>query len=200
MAVNAMRHGKRAAVVACLMALSSPALCASWSDWVKVDGFGTVGAYMADDPIATARVDGRQSSGSRDGQWRYDGDTQLSVQATVNPAGPWRAVLQMLSKKDYQGSQQPHVEWAYASWQARPELNIKLGRTVIPVYLDSDFRNLFYAQTWARPPSVFYGQNNVTYQDGLSLVYEQALGGGDLGLEAFAGQSRVRTQNKDGST
>ena len=36
-----------------------PASAASaWADWIRVDGFGTIGMYQADDPVERARAAG----------------------------------------------------------------------------------------------------------------------------------------------
>ena len=53
------------------------------ADWLKIDGFGTIGAYKGNSDAAGVRVDTRQSSYSKN-EWRFDGDTQASIQATLN--------------------------------------------------------------------------------------------------------------------
>jgi len=43
-------------------------------DWLKLDGFGTLSAYRADDPVASVRPDARNAVASLRG-WRLDGDS-----------------------------------------------------------------------------------------------------------------------------
>ncbi|MGL4997240.1 MAG: hypothetical protein ACRC6G_13835, partial [Deefgea sp.] len=123
---------------------------------------------------------------------RFDGDSQLSLQAIVNPQGRVKGVVQVLAKQDYQGSQQPSLEWAYIGWNATPELSIKLGRATTSLFLMSDYRNLFYAQTMVRPPPEVYNLNSISNLDGLHAVWQGALPTGALTLEAYAGQTTIK--------
>lgn len=160
------------------------------SDWLKFDGFGTLGAFKANDPVAGLRADSRQSTYSLN-EWRFDGDTQASIQATLNPNGKLKAVLQLISKKDINSSHKPTVEWAYVSYPLTSELDVKVGRTVAPVFMMSDYRNLAYSQTTARPQNEVYAINPITYQDGVTGRWEKKMGSGMLGVEGFFGKTTV---------
>lgn len=175
--------------VAGLMVLPS-AHADDLSDWLKFDGFGTIGAFKANDPVAGLRADSRQSTYSLN-EWRFDGDTQASIQATLNPNGKLKAVLQLISKKDINSSHKPTVEWAYVSYPLTSELDIKVGRTVAPVFMMSDYRNLAYSQTTVRPQNEVYAINPITYQDGVTGRWEKKIGSGMFAVEGFFGKTKV---------
>ena len=85
-------------------------------------------------------------------------DTGAPVSPDYGPQGnafngKVKGVLQLLSKKTLENTYRPTVQWAYLDWQASRDLNLKLGRTVSPIFLLSDYSNLNYSQTMARPPS-----------------------------------------------
>ena len=160
------------------------------SDWLKFDGFGTVGTFKANDPVAGLRADSRQSTYSLN-EWRFDGDTQASIQATLNPNGKLKAVLQLISKKDINSSHKPTVAWAYVSYPITSELDVKVGRTVAPVFMMSDYRNLAYSQTTVRPQNEVYAINPITYQDGVTGRWEKKMGSGMLAVEGFFGKTKV---------
>jgi hypothetical protein len=60
-------------LAALLLLVSSQARALDLPDWLQLSGFGTVGAFRADSPVATVRADNRTSTGSRD-DTRYDQD------------------------------------------------------------------------------------------------------------------------------
>ena len=186
-------NSRLATLLLCIV--SAPAMAGiELGDWVRVDGFGTIGMYQADDPVAGYRVESTQRAYSRNAL-RFDGDTQLSLQAILNPHGPVKGVVQLLSKKACEGNYKPRVEWAYLSWDVNKELNLKVGRTVAPVFLLSDYRNLNYAQTMARPSSEAYAINPITHQDGVSAVWQRKLGPGEGQLEGFYGKTSLHYSN-----
>lgn len=161
------------------------------TDWLKLDAFGTLAAYQADDPVAGVRADQRTSQVTTNKDWRFDGDSQLTTQFTLNPQGRVRGVLQLLAKDDVTERFKPRVEWLYAGWEATPNLSLKLGRVVAPVFLMSDTRNVGYAQTSVRPNQALYQVNPITSIDGANLSWSTALGGGNLGLEAAVGKTEL---------
>lgn len=175
-----------------------------FGDMLRIEGFGTLGAFSSDldpavvpTPAGSARVapqvraDVRQSHGAVDNNVVYDADTSLSVQATVNPNGAVKGVVQLLSKQDIYASQEPKVEWAYGSWQATNELNLKLGRVVAPIFMLSDTRNVAYAQTMVRPYSSLYPLNPITSLDGGNFLWEGKAGGFNYNVEGMYGRTEV---------
>lgn len=167
------------------------ALAADLTPWLRLEGFGTLAAYAGDDEVAEVRADLRNPESSSRRRWRWDGDSQLSTQLTLNPRGPLRAALQLLAKDDVSDRFRPQVEWLYASYDARPELNLKAGRVVLPTFLHSDTRNVAYAQTAARPANTVYVLSSVTHVDGASLAYQDRWQGWEISTDLTAGQSRV---------
>lgn len=176
--------------LSCLtLLLGLNAHAADGEEWLRVEGFGTLSAYRADDAVAGLRAEQRTPQPSRH-DLRFDGDSLLSTQFTLKPAGPVRGVLQLLAKDDISARWRPRAEWLYASWDAQPDLNLKLGRVVLPAFLMSDTRNLGFAHTPVRPPNTVYQINPVTTVDGLAL--NAGLIDGKLDLEAAGGGNRIR--------
>jgi hypothetical protein len=166
------------------------------SDWLKFDGFGTIGTYKGNSDVAGVRTEQRQRVVSYQ-DWRFDGDSQASIQATLNPHGNLKAVVQLISKKDVNGSNKPTVEWAYVSYPITSEVDFKVGRTVAPIFIMSDYRNLNYAQTTVRPQSEIYQVNPITFQDGATARWDKKLGAGNLQLEGFFGKTKVSVAGGD---
>ncbi len=184
-----MKHRYRMTPLALLLAVSA-SQATDLTDWLQLDGFGTLGAYRADDKVASVRADQRTANASLD-KTRFDGDTLLSGQLTAHDSGPFRAVLQMLDKDDVARHWHPRVEWLYASWDATADLNFKAGRTVLPLFLLSDTRNVAYAQTTVRPDNAVYQLNPITNLDGAMGTWNTKLLGGDVEVDAAYGSTKV---------
>lgn len=160
------------------------------TDWLRLDGFGTLATYRADDPVAGVRSDQRTSQVTRR-KWRWDGDSQLTTQLTVNPGKPLRGVVQVLAKDDVTDRYKPRIEWLYGSWDATSALNFKAGRVVAPVFMLSDTRNLAYSQVSARPNQSVYQINPITSIDGVYASWGTGLAAGELNIEAAAGKTDI---------
>ncbi|MEJ6003005.1 hypothetical protein [Paucibacter soli] len=183
---------RRLAMAAALLCLGRPlvAPAAELPAWLKLDGFGTLGAYRADDPVAGVRADARTPTPSLR-QWRMDGDSLVAVQLTLDSPGEGRAVLQLIAKDEVPDRLRPRVEWLYAAWDAGPRLQLKLGRTALPVFLNSDTRHIGYVQTAARPVNTVYQLNPITHADGVNALWNEHGPQGELSLEAVLGRARV---------
>lgn len=177
-------------------ALAPVAQADDLSDWLKIDGFGTIGTYKGSSDVAGVRTDQKQRVVSFN-DWRFDGDSQASLQATLNPHGKLKAVLQLISKKDINGSNKPTVEWAYVSYPVTSDIDFKVGRTVAPIFMMSDYRNLTYAQTMARPQTEIYQVNPITFQDGATARWDKKIGSGMFQLEGFFGKTKVSVAGGD---
>ena len=184
-----MKYRYRMTPLALLLAVTA-SQATDVTDWLKLDTFGTLGAYRADDAVASVRADPRNPTPSLD-KLRVDGDTLLSGQLTAHGAGPFRAVLQVLSKDDITRRYRPRAEWLYASWDATADLNLKAGRVVLPVFLLSDTRNVAYAQTSVRPADTVYQVNPLTNLDGVSGTWDTKFLGGDVSVDAAYGKTKV---------
>jgi hypothetical protein len=170
-----------------------------FNDWLRVDGFGTVGAYQSDNENVRYKADTRARAGS-EGDIRMDGDTLLGLQGTINPTGPVKGVIQMVSHKKidgttYDSSWRPLTEWAYVGWDVTPEVNVKVGRVVAPLFMISDSRSLGYSQTAVRPPQVVYQANPITNLDGITSTWDHTFGETAYTLTGLVGKSSVATSS-----
>lgn len=170
--------------------LSQTAHAFDINDKLRLEGFGTLGAFQADSRDAMVRADSREKTGSQH-DLRFDADSVLAAQITVNPTGPLKAVAQFVSKQDYKGSFRPKTEWAYVGWDATSTLNVKVGRVVAPVFMTSETRNIGFAQIMARPMNTVYQINPITNVDGGNFKWNTRLGDNELGLEGMAGRASV---------
>jgi hypothetical protein len=84
------------------------------------------------------------------------------------------------------------VQWAYVGWQPTTALNIKAGRSVAPLFLMSDYRDVYYSQISARPNGAIYYNNPITFNDGLSAQWDYRARNDTFTLEAYFGKTDVK--------
>lgn len=158
----------------------------------QIEGYGTLAAHVADDPVVGVRGDGRNRNPSYDGKVRFDGDSLLALQGRYEFSPRLQAVWQLLARDDVRYGQRPRNEWVYLGWDLQPNLNLRLGRTALPVFLHSENRHLGYSQLTARPVNTVYQLNPFTHMDGLALRHGRSLGAGELRSELSAGKAKLQ--------
>ena len=170
-----------------LMLSAAPAL-AEENDVLKLNAFGTLGLVHSDNDKAdfvTTVVQSRGAGYTRD--WSAVVDSRLGVQLTYLPTDKLSAVLQVIAEQRDDGVIRPEVEWAYLQYAITPALSVRVGRTVLPTYLHSQYRKVSYANHWVRPPAEFYVVP-VNSSDGISILFNSHIGELNYALHAVFGQ------------
>lgn len=146
------------------------------SDVFRISGFGTIGIAGSDNDNADFVSQMVQPNGighTRD--WSAALDSRVGVQLTYLPSDRFSAVLQLTAEQDYNNSWDPDVEWAYLQYAFTPNLSLRVGRMVLPLYMFSEFRKVSFALPWVRTPGEFYNVPNHT-TDGLGVLYNHHFG------------------------
>lgn len=182
-----------------LTALAAAALlCASAahaqsSPEFKFSGYGTLGVVHSSDDRADYKSDLFQPKGAgRSESVSFNPDTKLGLQGSVKFNDQFSAVVQVVSKYQYDNSYTPQVEWANVKYQPTSSLAIRLGRIAAPSYLLSESRFVGYASPWVRPPVEVYGVLAITSNDGADVSYRSRIGGVNNTVQVFAGSSKAK--------
>ncbi|SFB91896.1 hypothetical protein [Massilia yuzhufengensis] len=155
----------------------------------KLSGFGTLGAVHASTRTADFTSTVLRATGAgRSARWSAEVDSRLGAQLDV-VQGPWSAVLQLVSEQDLEGSYRPRVEWASISYQASPDLALRLGRIALPVFLAADYRKVGYAMHAVRPPVEVYGSLPLSSSDGVDATWRWSTGATRHATQAFLGRT-----------
>ena len=139
------------------------------SPWT-FSGYGTLGYSHEDEPnLKFVRDLGQKASSTHSGSWKTD--SRIGLQAGYRISPQTDAVAQLVLRDKTDATLGNSVEWAYLSHRPLPELNLRVGRVGIDVFLLSDYRNLGYAQTTVRPNWDYYGFMPIYSLDGLDASY-----------------------------
>lgn len=179
----------------CLVVLfASPAMA---SDGFRLSGFGSIG-YSHDDAdgVGFMRNQTQPVPASRDASFRSD--SILGVQASYRFDPTLDATAQVVLRDRADPSFDESIEWAYLAWRPRDDLDVRLGRTGVDVFLLSDYRNLGYAQPWVRPPREFYGWIPFFSIDGADIAWRFTSGDTRWQIKAQAGRSSTPFPHDEG--
>jgi hypothetical protein len=184
-------HGLRcAALVAAAGFGAASALAEDTPPLFSFSGFGTLGVIHSDNDKADYLVDAFHPDGSAyTHRWSADADSRAALQLTANLTSTLTGVVQVIAEQRYDGTYRPSVEWANVKLQVTPELSVRAGRAVLPVFSVTDSRKVGYANVWVRPPVEVYSLVPVTSNDGVDASYRMAIGEATNSIQAAFGRS-----------
>jgi hypothetical protein len=175
-----------AAVLAAALLLSTPV--AQAVDWT-LSGFGTIGYAQSDRDYKYQRYIDERGTFKRDTVLGGQVDAQFSpewsatVQATVAPS----------RQNDTDWSLRP--SWAFVSWRPANEWLIRLGKQRIPLYLNSENRDVGQTYDFARLPTEVYAMAPTNDCNGLFVSHNWLPDLGEVTLDAFLGQANMDVRN-----
>lgn len=160
---------------------------------VLFSGYGTVGVVHSDNGHADYLVDAFKPDGPGFTRaWSADVDSRIGGQVTALLAPRLSAVVQVLAKQRYDDTYTPVVEWANLKYEVTPDLSVRAGRVVLPVFMVTDSRRVGYANVWVRPPVEVYSMVPVTSSDGADASYRSTMGEVVNTFQVTAGRSNSR--------
>lgn len=127
---------------------------------VTFNGFASIVGGMTTDDNETYK--------SYTDEFEFDPESLFALQATADLGDNLTAVAQIIAR----GSDEwePEFEWAYVSYDASDNFNIKAGRLRAPFYFYSEFLDTAYTYHWIRPPREMYDIDFTNF-DGISAAY-----------------------------
>lgn len=155
------------------LAIASPAM----ANDLNINGFLSVGASMLDDNKA--------SIAGADNQGGFKNDTVLGLQVQKQVNDSTSATGQLVSR----GSDDYSTEaaWAFVTYAANDDLDLRMGRLRIPFFQYSDFLEVGYAFNWIRPPSEVY-RVPFSSLDGVDLTQRFSSGSIDGSVQIYYGR------------
>lgn len=143
----------------------------------SISGFGTLGVvHSSEDKADFTSTFYKPDGPGFSHNWSADVDSLVGVQLNADFTPQLSAVVQLISEQNYDGTYEPHVEWAHVKYRFTPDFSVSLGREVLPDFLASSYRKVNYANPWVRPPIEVYRLLPTTTNDGVHLSYRMHFG------------------------
>ncbi len=152
---------------------------------LQLNGFASAG-------VATSNVSQQLNTQIHD-DWDFNADSVFGLQANFRVNKKTQFVSQFVARGVDEARSEDEfdarVEWAYLSYQHRPDLKLRAGRLRLPIFMISEYQEVGYTYPWARPPSEVYGLvGQFTAYDGFDVLYDLPLRGGwHANLQAYWG-------------
>ncbi|MGQ3051604.1 MAG: hypothetical protein ACT6S0_07455 [Roseateles sp.] len=181
-------------LASCLLSIST-AFTAAAADDLELSGFGTLSAYRGDDPTVAVRPRRFVVESSSDGQWRWDGDSVLGVQARWQLSDSVQAIWQLQAADEIDRRYRPRTEWLFLGWTLSPAWSLRVGRQPLPLQQHSEARNVGLARVTVRPVATVYELISNTPVDGATLSWNADVGGGSLMVDLAWGRFDIRSNS-----
>lgn len=161
-------------------------------------GFGTLGVARSSSGQAAFVRDLSQPKGIGHGDWSARIDSILGGQVNWEITSDVSLVGQAVSRLRYNGKRVPEMTSAYMRWEARPDLNVRLGRLGADFMMLADSRLVGYASLTARPSADFFGPLFFHHFDGVDVGMTQPLARGLARIKVFVGATHEKAYDIQG--
>jgi len=164
---------------ALLASIACSSTQASAIEDISMNGFASVGGgwFSGDSHTSTYR--------GYDQEFQADPVVKFGLQVSAQVNDKVSVTGQLLAK----GSNDYNVEgeWAYLTYAANDDWDVRIGRLRAPFFPYSDFLDVGYAYPWITPPSEVYRFIFNTVE-GVDTLYRTSLGEWDTTFQAYYGR------------
>lgn len=162
------------AMITCTTLVTAPAFAGD----LNINGFLSVGASMLDKKN-DASIEGADATGG------FKNDTILGLQVSKQVNESTTATGQLVSRgtEDYS----TEAAWAFITYAANEDVDIRMGRLRIPFFQYSDFLEVGYAYNWVRTPSEVY-RLPFSSIDGVDFTHRFSNGNLDGAVQLYYGR------------
>lgn len=134
---------------------------------LSISGFGSTSIAKSDN--STPVIINRSISD----ETCYDCDTAFGIQLDYYKDA-FKASVQLVKRPQDEWSE-PELEWAYLGYHIR-DVELRVGRLRLPVFLASEYFYVGHAYNYARPPEELYNSIlGITAYNGVNLVWNTVL-------------------------
>ncbi|WP_430460190.1 hypothetical protein ACQUQU_13325 [Thalassolituus sp. LLYu03] len=118
---------------------------------------------------------------------KFDVGTLVGLQMSKQVNDSTSATMQLISR----GSEDFNTEasWAYITYAANEDTDIRMGRLRTPFFYYSDFLEVGYAYNWVRPPSVVYRLDAFSSINGVDVTRRFSTSVVDGSVQVYTGRS-----------
>lgn len=178
---------KKSGHVALAVALTLATATAARADITTTfSGFGTVGGTFTSNSNYTYAHDASEFLGATN-QFDIGLDSRLGLQGKVDFGNNFSVTVQEVFRERGSSEFDPGTEWLYVQYSPTSDLQIRMGRVVLPVFLYSDSRQVGYAAPWFRAPQEVYDQFPYDFLDGGQISWQHTLGQFTIAVQGTTG-------------
>ncbi|NOQ62994.1 MAG: hypothetical protein GQ582_00600 [Methyloprofundus sp.] len=172
----------------CLGLFTPIAQASDFLSKVSFSGFGTLGGIGTDtDVIGYYRNTAQKKA--VDKSWGATTDSRLGLQLDIAFNQQFHFTTQWVARDHVGHFFEQNLELAFIRWSPRSDIDIRIGRLNVDLFLLSDHQDIGYAYPWMRPPHEFYAYLPGSHFDGVDFSQHFRIGDSFLKLKIYAGNS-----------
>lgn len=180
---------KKSGHVALAVALALATATAARADITTTfSGFGTVGGSFTSDANYNYSHDASEFAKASN-QFDIGLDSRLGLQGRVDFGNDFSITAQEVFRERGSDEFDPGTEWLYVQYAPNSDLQIRMGRVVLPVFLYSDSRQVGYATPWFRAAPEVYGAFPFDFVDGGQISWQHTIGQFTVALQGTTGNT-----------
>ena len=150
----------------------------SYANDLQINGFINVTGGVLD--TNDVSIDGYDTGVS------FDNGTLVGLQMAKKVNDTTSATVQLISRGG--DAYQTEAAWAYVTFAATENTDIRAGRLRTPFFYYSDFLEVGYAFNWVRPPSLVYRLDALSSLTGVDLTHRFSAGAVDGSVQVYSGR------------
>lgn len=161
------------------------------SDDLKINGFLTIGGVYNNAPSnfdETLKTDGID--------WSYANILGIQAKYLINEQ--YSLTGQLVSRGGDTDDYDIDVNWAFLSYEHSPNISLKVGRIIAPLFLISDYMDVGHAYPFPRPVKELYWQvpMNSNSGDGIEFSYKTDFGDWYLTSQTTLGKTSGKVRGR----
>ncbi|GAA0859609.1 porin [Aliiglaciecola litoralis] len=133
-----------------------------------------------------------------DNSWSFHNDSNLGIQLTYEPSEKFSATILALAQLNESDDYGPLIEWAYLTYSPNENLKIRVGRTVFPTFIASDYSSVSFTYLPVRLPQDVYSLIPFQGVDGIDFIYDTNIGETYLQFQGLIAQRDFEIFNDGG--
>lgn len=158
----------------------------------KFGGFGTLGISHSSLHAGDYILDSSVPEGvGRSNDWSANNNSRVAAHVTANFTPKVSAIFQADSEYRSDGSYSPEIEWFSVKYAFTPNFFVRAGRIALPMFIDSENRDVGYSYVWVSPPVDLYHQLSIPNSDGIDAMYRTEIGEAGNTIKVAYGQSET---------
>lgn len=150
----------------------------AYANDLNINGFMSVGVGTSDSKV---KINGMDNNAS------FSNDTVFGLQISKRLNDTTSATTQLVSRG--QDGYNTEAAWAYITYEASDNTNVRMGRLRTPFFYYSDFLEVGYAYNWIRPVGEVYETlSPFSSINGIDVTHNFSMGRSDGSIQAYYGR------------
>ena len=179
-----------------LLGLYPISCLATESDFLSLNGYGTIGGAYQDNKEVLYRDSYYADKGSQ-GDFSFSNYSILGLQLDATPTDKLTFTLQGIASPNNENGKLIDIEWANAKYQISESFDVRAGMMRLPTFMFSDILHVGYSYDWIKLPDM-YAVVPINKYQGIEFAHRLNLNDLSLSSTLLLGETRSNIKPNNG--